>query len=264
MDSVKEKYKTAGPSGSLLPTALTDLRETSHPHEDLYRRIAMDRFLARIDWDRWMAKGGYVPQRRLPKARRTKDIDLSTMDSRFLMGTPDEQREALLGELQVQASRDVEDYFSFEVEFDGSLPGFGKGGIRCRVRCKIDGLLWSTFQLDAIVQDEVVLALESLPGDDFLKFAGVEPLSLKVPVKEEVFAEKIHAYTTPRKNENTRVKDLLDLALLLEDGVDKEKTRIAINGVFNIRATHEPPATLPDPPPAWGSVFMTLTSDAKI
>lgn len=45
---------------------------------------------------------------------------------------------AKLSELQLQASRDVEDYFSFEVEFEGMLPGGGKGDVRCRVRYTID------------------------------------------------------------------------------------------------------------------------------
>jgi hypothetical protein len=110
----------------------------------------------------------------------------------------------------------------------------------------------------------MVFELESLPGDDFLTFAGLEQLSLKVPVKEEVFAEKIHAYTTPRETENTRVKDLLDLALLIEDGVDASKAKIAITGVFNIRATHSPPNTLPDPPASWSTIFDTLASEATI
>lgn len=39
-----------------------------------------------------MAKGGYVLQRRLPKARRTKDIDLSTFDPRFLIAGDTAQR----------------------------------------------------------------------------------------------------------------------------------------------------------------------------
>lgn len=39
-------------------------------------------------------------------------------------------------------------------------------------------------QVDAIVQDQMVFDLDVVTGDDFLRFAGLEPLSLKVPVKE--------------------------------------------------------------------------------
>ncbi len=265
MDSVKEKYKTERAFRVAIAGRISKLaRETNQPHDDLYRRIAMDRFLARLNWDRWMAKGGYVLQRRLPKARRTKDIDLSSIDQRFLLIDADAQRDALLGELQEQASRDIDDYFSFELEFDHMLPGFGKGGIRCKTRCKIDGQLWSSFQIDAVVQDQMVFDLDVVLGDDFLRFAGLEPLSLRVPVKEEVFAEKIHAYTTPRETENTRVKDLMDLALLLEEGVDAEKAKIAIIGVFNIRATHDPPRRLADPPASWSAIFEALAFEATV
>lgn len=80
-------------------------------------------------------------------------------------------------------------------------------------------------------------------------------------VKEEVFAEKIHFYTTPRENENTRLKDMLDLALLLQDGVDPEKTKTAVLGVFAIRKTHPVPAELSAPPASWQSIFAELMKD---
>lgn len=121
------------------------------------------------------------------------------------------QQHALATAFQEMTNFDADDYFEFQVAIEKSLPGFGKGGIRCVVRCLIDGQAWSTFQLDAIIQDKTVFPSETLTGDPFLSFAGIEPLSLKAPIKEEVFAEKIHAYTLPRQNENTRVKDILDL-----------------------------------------------------
>jgi hypothetical protein len=40
--------------------------------------------------------------------------------------------------------------------------------------------------------------------------------------REQQFAEKIHAYTLPRNAANSRVKDLVDLALLIgSGGLDK-------------------------------------------
>jgi hypothetical protein len=162
------------------------------------------------------------------------------------------------------ARRDIGDYFSFEIAFDRSLPAFGKGGIRCIARCLVDGQLWSTFQVDAIVQDQTVFPAEPLEGDNFLVFAGVEPVDLRVPVKEEVFAEKIHAYTTPREMENTRVKDLLDIALLIESGLDAANAKAAVRGVFRIRGTHVPPAVLPQPPNSWETIFLSLATEARI
>lgn len=265
METAKQKYKTARAFRVAIADRLKRLsRETGEPYLDLYRRVAIDRFLARIDWSKWTAKGGYILQRRLPKARRTKDIDLSTADAAFVLPDREAQQAALAEAFQEMSRLDADDYFEFQVSVEKPLPGFGKGGIRCQVRCLIDGQAWSTFQLDAIIQDETVFPTETLTGDAFLSFAGVEPLQLKVPIKEEVFAEKIHAYTTPRENENSRVKDMLDLALLIDDGLDGEKTKAAILGVFSIRKTHAAPAELPVPPASWQNLFAELVSGTKI
>jgi len=265
MEAVKDKYKMAKAFRVAIADRLKILsRQTGEPYLDLYRRVAIDRFLARIDFEKWTAKGGYVLQRRLNKARRTKDIDLATADASFVLSDHQAQQEALVQAFQQIARVDAGDYFEFRVEFDRTLPGFGKGGVRCQVQCSIDGQQWSAFQLDAIVQDETVFPAETLKGDTFLSFAGLEPLMLRVPVKEEVFAEKTHAYTYPRENENTRVKDILDLALLLQDGVDREKTKKAIVRVFAIRRTHAVPENLPTLPTSWDRVFAELVTDTGI
>jgi len=265
METAKEKYKTARAFRVAIADRLKNLsRTTGEPYLDLYRRVAIDRFLARLDWSKWVAKGGYILQRRLPKARRTKDIDLSTADPSFILPDREAQHTVLAEAFQEMVKVDADDYFEFQVTVEKPLPGFGKGGIRCQVRCSIDGQAWSTFQLDAIIQDKTVFPAEILIGDPLLSFAGIEPLTLNVPIKEEVFAEKIHAYTTRRENENTRVKDMLDLALLVQDGLDTQKTKTAVSGVFAIRNTHPLPAELPVPPESWQTVFAELVSDTKI
>jgi hypothetical protein len=265
MERADEKYKTAKAFRVAITTRLKDLaRTTGEPYPELYRRVAIDRFLARIDWSKWTAKGGYILQRRLPKARATKDIDLSTADTSFVIQDETAQTAALTAAFQETARVETGDYFVFQVAVEKRLPGFGKGGIRCTVRCLLDGELFATFQLDAIIQDEVVFPPENIVGDTFLSFAGLKPLTLKVPVKEEVFAEKLHAYTLPRDKENTRVKDILDLALLVQDGVDHDKLKEAIVGVFSIRRTHDVPGELPVPPASWQKIFAELVKDAGI
>lgn len=265
MQNPKERYKTARAFKVAIADRITAFaRSSGEPHQDLYRRIAIDRFLARIDWSKWMAKGGYVLQRRLPQARRTKDLDLSTFDSSFIGIDQTAKEDALLEDLQLSARNDVDDYFQFEVSRDRTLDGFGKGGLRCVVRCLIDSELWSTFQVDAVVQDETVFENEEVRGDDFLEFAGLEPLKLQVPIKEEVFAEKLHAYTFPRENENTRVKDILDLMLLVKDGLDTVKVAKALKGVFAIRSTHQLPESLPAPPASWSKIYAELIRDTEV
>jgi len=212
--------------------------------------------------DEWVIKGGYALQRRLPQARYTIDLDLSTSDTNLQIADRPKQQLELTARLQQIARHEIDDYFYFEVEFDSPLPGFGKGGARCRVKCSIDGQLWSTFQIDVIVQDETIFPAEIVEGDILFRFAGLKPIELKVPAKEEVFAEKIHAYTLPRSRENTRVKDIIDMSLLIEDNLDPRKLRKAITGIFKIRHTHKVPTNLPKPPDSWQNKFTQLADEA--
>ncbi|MBX9724275.1 MAG: nucleotidyl transferase AbiEii/AbiGii toxin family protein [Candidatus Obscuribacterales bacterium] len=265
METVKDKYKTARAFRVAIADRLKNLsRETGESYLDLYRRVAIDRFLARIDWSKWIAKGGYAMQRRIPKARRTKDIDLATIDSSFHLPDSREQEKLLLEAFQEFARVDVDDYFEFQVTAEKYLPAFGLGGIRCQVRCLLDGESWSTFQLDAVIQQEKILRAESISGDSFLSFAGLEPLTIRVPKKEEVFAEKIHAYTFQHKSENTRVKDLVDMFLLIQDGLTATFANVAILEVFRVRQTHNRPSTLPSPPASWENIFKELAEDSGI
>lgn len=59
---------------------------------------------------------------------------------------------------------------------------------------------------------------ETLSGRDWLGFAGIDSAEFPAVSPEEQFAEKkIHAYTLTRVGrENSRVKDLIDLVLLIE------------------------------------------------
>jgi len=265
MVRVDERYKTARAFRAAITERLKmESRKTGLPYDDQYRRVAIDRFLARIDWTKWTAKGGYIMQRRLPKARATKDIDLSTDDPGLVLLDETSRQAVLAAHFQNMAKIDLGDFFEFVVAVSKPLPGFGKGGIRCNVRCLLDAKSFATFQLDAVIQDETVFQSETIVGDKFLAFAGIESLSLKAAMKEEVFAEKIHAYTLPRESENTRVKDLLDLVLLVQSGLDLEKLRLAIYGVFSIRKTHTVPLGLASPPESWSAIFAALVRDTGI
>jgi hypothetical protein len=67
---------------------------------------------------------------------------------------------------------------------------------------------------------------------------------------EQQFAEKLHAYTLPRSNMNTRVKDLVDMVLLFESGkLNALATAEAFKLTFERRSTHEIPLSLPAPRP---------------
>lgn len=131
------------------------------------------------------------------------------------------------------------------------------GGARFPIEVKLDGRAFATFHLDIGVGDAVVTPPEWLTGRDILGFAGIAPISVAALSRTQQFAEKIHAYTLPRgERPNTRVKDFVDLILLLRLGIDDEDTvRRALRATFIRRETHEMPSVLPRPLDSWHAVY---------
>ncbi|MCP4663074.1 MAG: nucleotidyl transferase AbiEii/AbiGii toxin family protein [bacterium] len=75
-------------------------------------------------------------------------------------------------------------------------------------------------------------------------------------------AEKLHAYTLPRRRPNSRVKDLPDIALLATAGdIESVTLRQAIERIFEHRATHSVPEAVPDPPGTWGPVYERIAAN---
>ena len=74
-------------------------------------------------------------------------------------------------------------------------------------------------------------------------------------------AEKLHAlsqmYAHPRPS--TRVKDLVDLVLLIDSGaLDERRLRDRVAAVFTARGGHVAVSGLPDPPAAWRAGYAEL------
>jgi hypothetical protein len=79
---------------------------------------------------------------------------------------------------------------------------------------------------------------------------------------EQQFAEKLHAYTLPRSNVNTRVKDLVDMALLFEScKLNALATAEAFKLTFEHRRTHEIPLNLPAPAADWQRPFDSMAAE---
>src|SRR5207247_428712 len=92
------------------------------------------------------------------------------------------------------------------------------GGARYPVEARMDERIFVRFHLDAGIGDVVMRSLETIVCRDWLGFAGIESSRVLMIAREQQFAEKIHAYTLPRNAANSRVKDLVDLALLIGSG----------------------------------------------
>lgn len=220
--------------------------------------LVFDRFLARIATafgDRAILKGALVIELRLGRARTTKDVDLR------LLARP----ESLLKQLLDAGRRDLGDFLSFEIAEDPRHPEIEAGGMRYqgrryRVRALLAGKVYGApFGVDVALAEPMVGEVETIEGDDLLAFAGVERAAFRIYPVETHIAEKLHAYTMPRAVPNSRVKDLPDLALLaMVRSLKAGQIEAAIRETFPSRATHEPPARIPDPPGAWAPVYERL------
>ncbi|MEQ8572028.1 MAG: nucleotidyl transferase AbiEii/AbiGii toxin family protein [Deltaproteobacteria bacterium] len=237
------------------------LKEASSSGADFARRrqlLVFDRFLARVAQtvgDAVTLKGGLVLELRLARARTTKDVDLR------MMGAATNVRE----ELSEAGRLDLGDFMRFEVAPDPRHPdiqteGMKYEGHRFRAECRLAGKIYGQpFGVDVAFGDPIVGEPDIVVASDTLGFASIPPPQLRLyPVVSHV-AEKLHAYTLPRSQPNTRVKDLPDLALLgtVED-VDAARLRAALTRTFEHRATHPLPAALPEPPAAWAGPYRVI------
>ncbi len=237
----------------------------------LRRRVAFERLLARLFRDEpspWLLKGGYALELRLGNtARATRDLDLGVPNPELLVIGSESIGVALREALADVAERDLSDWFEFAVgatmvDLDGP-PG---GGGRYPLNCRLDGRVFAQFHVDVALGDGVADAPEDLEGHDFLAFAGIPPARPVVLPAAQHFAEKIHAYTFPwRDRPNTRVRDLVDLVLLIDTGLlEPVATVAALQLTFARRAMHPLPAVLPPPPEDWSTPFAALAVEVGL
>lgn len=168
--------------------------------------------------------------------------------------------------LQERASVSLDDWFEFIIGPPMmDLTAAPYGGARYSVEARMDGRIFARFHLDAGVGDVVLEPLETIECRDWLGFAGLEKPRVWMISGEQQFAEKIHAYTLPRSSQNSRVKDLVDLALLIGDGrLDRARVASALLLTFARRETHALPATLIAPPENWQTSFRALAEECGL
>ena len=229
----------------------------------LRRQVAFDRFLCRLfnhSGERWLLKGGYAMELRLQESRTTRDIDLTT---RGPIRGSGRLANRILRLLQAAASLELGDFFVFAVgEPTQDLAGAPYGGARFPVDARLAGRVFVRFHVDVGTGDPILEPVETVRGEDWLEFAGIHTTPFPSISREQQFAEKLHAYTLPRADRpNTRVRDLLDMYLLLRSDVQSDRIAEAVHAVFARRKTHSLPATLPPPPESWAVPFAALADE---
>lgn len=236
---------------------------------DLRLRFVMDRLIGRLfaaPNSRWLLKGGYAMDLRYrPHARTTRDIDLSIQD-RAAEALP-AQLAAIRDDLQAAAAIDLGDHLVFRIAAaKGQFPGAHRGAERFPVEALLASTTYARFHLDVGLGDPTIGAPDELVGEDFLGFAGIAPTrALAIPTAQQ-FAEKIHAYTRPWSDRvNTRVKDLVDLVLLIERGdLDGSLIAESLAATFATRGSHPRPTDLAPPPAEWHREFPAMATQAAL
>jgi hypothetical protein len=234
----------------------------------LRRQVAFDRMLCRLFRHAdspWLLKGGYAMELRIQSARTTRDIDLA------LRSLPEGAKDwdaVEMRELLIQASDvDLGDGFAFLIgEPTLDLDAAPYGGSRFPVDARMAGRQFVSFHVDVSAGDVLREPFELLEGRDWLGFAGISRVELPAISREEQFAEKLHAYTLPRAGRpNTRVKDLVDMLLLLDSGtIDPSRLVENIKATFRRRRTHEVPSALPPPLSIWEAPFGEMASSCGL
>ena len=235
----------------------------------LRRQVAFDRLLARLFREEsapWVLKGGYALELRFKAARSTVDIDLTLQRVAEAAPAGGDMNQAVREMLQSVAAVPLGDWFEFLIgQPVMDLTAAPYGGARFPVEARMDGRIFARFHLDAGFGDVVMQPVETMVCRDWLGFAGIEASRVRMIAREQQLAEKIHAYTLPRNAANSRVKDLVDLALLIRSGgLDKQRVLDALRLTFERRGTHDLPAGLVPPPADWQIPLQVMAGECGL
>jgi hypothetical protein len=267
--AIPRTYATAGAFRRALEERLKSMSQTEQIDINrLRRQVSFDRLLARLfqeDPAPWVLKGGYALELRFKSARSTIDIDLTLQR---VVGTVEgsDPVQAIREMLQAMAGVSFDDWFEYTIGPPVmDLTAAPYGGARYSVETRMDERIFARFHLDAGVGDVVIQPLETAECHDWLGFAGIEKPRVRMISREQQFAEKIHAYTLPRSSPNSRVKDLVDLALLIADNqLDRQRVIDALHLTFDRRGTHALPTSLSVPPSEWQTPFRALAEECGL
>jgi Nucleotidyl transferase AbiEii toxin, Type IV TA system len=245
-------------------------RATGTDLSRLRRRVAFERLIAHLcaddgDHSSWVLKGGLALELRLANAcRATRDVDLATLSDEA------DGQHVRYSLFETLTANRASDYFTFAVAAPRELAAdlAGRPGWRFNVEVRIGGKVFDSIRVDVVARaEEIEGSIESLTFPSVVAFAGYPATItvLAVDVNQHA-AEKFHALTREYGDRpSTRVKDLVDLVLLIEHQLlDIPRLADRMRTVFSVRGTHDMPTDLQDPPAAWQDDYRTLTADVGV
>lgn len=256
-----ERYATPGAFRAALEQRLNDRAKDSGTEiYRLRRRVVFERLLARLEKanpGEWVVKGAMALEiRDTERSRRTKDLDLATRND------TDNLQDLLTEALSLDP---FEDYFRFLVSEPTAMATdqAGPPAWRFAIEVALDTRRFERVKLDVVQRVEEIAATIRIPYPSLVGFADLPQVEVEIVEPRQHFAEKLHAYTRDYGTRpNTRVKDLPDMVLLVEGGLEADKSLYEVVGhVFATRASQSIPDHFPDPPPGWDEEYEELARD---
>jgi predicted nucleotidyltransferase component of viral defense system len=245
---------------------LTTSRESGVALDRLRRRVLFERIVARLQAAEpglWVLKGGMALEVRLSDAARlTKDIDVGLRDN---VAGPAALHERLIDPL---SDDPFDDRFIFEVSKPSALREDSARHLTWRVPVAafLAGKPFAAIKLDVSPRAHELRATERLSMPNSLDFAGIPTTEVEIVDVHRHAAEKFHAMTRDfGDRENSRVRDLLDLVLLIEnDLLGPGVVADAARAVWAERNGTEPPWQLPALPASWPARYAQLADDHDV
>lgn len=241
-------------------------RESGVSVDRLRRRVVFERVVARLthaEPGKWVVKGGMALEVRLrDRARLTKDLDLGlrdTIDGRA------ELQERLVDALALDP---YDDRFILAPGSITELMPDGGGHVswRSSVSAHLAGRLFGSIKLDVSPRAHELERTDVMTLPNSMAFADVEAPTVEVVDVNRHAAEKLHAMLRDYGDrENTRVRDLVDLVILVEhDMLDRRELSSAVRQVWLERDGAAPPAALPELPASWPERYERQATDQDL
>jgi len=237
--------------------------ETGVVLDRLRRRVLLERIVARLaaaEPGRWVLKGGMALEIRLRDAARlTKDIDLGLRD--------DLVDAAELHDRLIEALGTDQDGDGFVIMPGPPTPlredGSGYLTWRVRVSAQLANKPFGGTHLDVSPRPHELDLTDRVAMPNTLDFAGIPATVIEIIDVHRHAAEKLHAMCRDfGDRENTRVRDLADLVILIEhDLLEPARLVAAVRWVWDERDALAPPATLPPLPQSWPDRYRRLAAD---
>lgn len=242
---------------------LTRSTETGIAIDRLRRRVMFERIVARLETAeprRWVLKGGMALEVRLgDHARLTKDIDLGLRDE---VDTPGELHERLVDTLSADLDGDG---FLFIADAPVPLREDGGGHLtwRTKVTAALAGKTFGRVQLDISPRAHELSLTEHVTLPNSLDFADIPATTIEIVDVQRHAAEKLHAMLRDfGDRENSRVRDLVDLVILIEhELVIADAAAAAARQVWAERDGVDPPNAVPPLPQSWPARYERLAAD---